>query len=485
MYLLPRMPTRSLAAARRAGVLARHMATTSPSSEVQEETLVKFEEHLAVRRFILNRPAKLNALNAPMLDALASRIEQWDNAELCGVIVGTGAGKAFSAGGDVATVIEDAAHDATRHKAVDFFRREYGLDYTLATLSKPYVAILDGLTFGGGFGLVVPAPFRVATEKCLVSMPETKIGFFPDVGASYYLSRLDGQIGTYLALTGTSLSGRAVFEYGLATHYIPSARVPFLLEGLAGLEKPTYAQVNEAIEDLHYDRESSEPVAPLSGEIRVALDSAFSEATVQGIISALQTYVTGSTAEVVQWAKDTLSMLKERSPTSLEVSLAAIRKGKSLDLLESFKMELGIAAAFCHGASPDLHTGVTSVVVKKVKDRPTWSPASLSQVDVAKLKAAFFQTGANSPQLMLPEALHESHPHPPSFLRYGLPAENELQTLVEGRHASSGSGALTLQELIAKAEDLRGGKRGVAEKVREVVSRRCAIDRDGYLKWKH
>jgi 3-hydroxyisobutyryl-CoA hydrolase len=125
------------------------------------------------------------------------------------------------------------------------------------------------------------------------------------------------------------------------------------------------------------------------------------------------------------------------------------------------------------------------VVVKKVKDRPTWSPASLSQVDVAKLKAAFFQTGANSPQLMLPEALHESHPHPPSFLRYGLPAENELQTLVEGRHASSGSGALTLQELIAKAEDLRGGKRGVAEKVREVVSRRCAIDRDGYLKWKH
>jgi 3-hydroxyisobutyryl-CoA hydrolase len=123
--------------------------------------------------------------------------------------------------------------------------------------------------------------------------------------------------------------------------------VPFLLEGLAGLEKPTYAQVNEAIEDLHYDRESSEPVAPLSGEIRVALDSAFSEATVQGIISALQTYVTGSTAEVVQWAKDTLSMLKERSPTSLEVSLAAIRKGKSLDLLESFKMELGIAAAFC------------------------------------------------------------------------------------------------------------------------------------------
>jgi len=125
------------------------------------------------------------------------------------------------------------------------------------------------------------------------------------------------------------------------------------------------------------------------------------------------------------------------------------------------------------------------VIVEKLRGRPAWSPASLSQVDVAKLEAAFFQPGANTPQLMLPESLHKSHPSPASFLRYGLPAENELQALVEGRHASSGSGALTLQELIVKAEDLRGGKRGVAEKVREVVSRRCASDKDGYLKWKH
>ena len=140
---------------------------------------------------------------------------------------------------------------------------------------------------------------------------------------------------------------------------------------------------------------------------------------------------------------------------------------------------------FQEGASPDLHTGVTSLIVEKVKGRPAWSPSSLSQVDVAKLEAAFFQPGANSPQLMLPEVLHQPHPPPASFLRYGLPVEDELQALVEGRHASSGSGALTLQELIVKAEDLRGGKHGVAEKVREVVSRRCAADRDGYLKWKH
>lgn len=123
------------------------------------------------------------------------------------------------------------------------------------------------------------------------------------------------------------------------------------------------------------------------------------------------------------------------------------------------------------------------MLVEKKPGRPAWSPASLDQVDAASLEA-FFKTGANSPQLVLPEALRKSHPAPPSFLRYGLPSEDELRALVEGRHPSSGSGALTLQELTTKAEDLRGGKRGVAEKVQEVVSLRCAVDRDGYLQWK-
>ncbi|KAI0005884.1 3-hydroxyisobutyryl-coenzyme A hydrolase [Russula compacta] len=479
-----------IAAARRVDVLSRHMASKSALSEVQEVAIITciflaFEENLAVRRFILNRPEKLNALNTPMLTTLASRIEQWHKSELCGVIVGTGIGKAFSAGGDVASVIEYAASDATRPKAIDFFQREYGLDYFLATLSKPYVAIMDGITFGGGFGLVLPAPFRVATENCLVAMPETKIGLFPDVGASYYLSRLDGQIGTYLALTGTSLKGRAVFEHGLATHYIPSARVLMLQENLAALEKPTYAQVNDAIEDLHYDREPTDPVTPLSGAIRVALDSAFSQETVEGIISALKTFTTNdSDVDVAQWAKDTLAILEERSPTSLKIALTAIRKGRLLDLLETFKMELGIATALCHGVSPDLHTGVTSVL-QKAAGRPAWSPASLDQVEVASLETSFFKPDADSPQLIFPEALRNSHPPLASFLRYGLPSEGELQALVEGGHTSSGSGALTLQELITKVEDLRGGKRGVARKVQEVVGRRCTVDKDGYLEWRH
>lgn len=291
-------------------------------------------------------------------------------------------------------------------------------------------------------------------------------------------------------------------EHGLATHYIPSARVPMLLENLAALEKPTYAQVNDTIEDLHYDREPTDPVTPLTGAIRVALDSAFSQGTVEGIIAALQTFTTNdSDVDVAQWAKDTLAILEERSPTSLKIALTAIRKGRLLDLLDSFKMELGIAAALCvsslvdsllygrlttsqHGVSPDLHTGVTSVL-QKVAGRPAWSPASLDQVEVASVEASFFKPDANSPQLIFPEALRNSHPPLASFLRYGLPSEDELQALVEGRHASSGSGALTLRELITKFEDLRGGKHGVARKVQEVVGRRCTADKDGYLEWRH
>jgi 3-hydroxyisobutyryl-CoA hydrolase len=141
-------------------------------------------------------------------------------------------------------------------------------------------------------------------------------------------------------------------EHGLATHYIPSTRVSMLLESFAALEKPTYAQINEAIEDLHYDREPADPVAPLSGAIRVALDSAFSRDTVEGIVTALQNIATGNAGDdVVQWAKDTLAILEERSPTSLKIALLAIRKGGSLGLLETFNMELGIADAFCVGFS--------------------------------------------------------------------------------------------------------------------------------------
>ncbi|KAI0053914.1 ClpP/crotonase [Auriscalpium vulgare] len=463
------------------------MASSPPSSE---EPIVLSEENLALRRYILNRPKKLNALNTPMLESLAAHVEHWDSSDLVGVIVGTGNGRAFCAGGDVAGVVQDAASAGTRSRAIGFFKREFGLNYTLAALTKPYVAIADGMTFGGGFGLVAPAPFRIATEKSQFAMPETKIGYCPDVGASYYLSRLDGEIGTYLGLTATTLSGRAAFEHGLATHYIPSSRVPILLERLAALERPTLAQIDDAIEELHFERESSDPVAPLTGSIRLALDYAFAKESVEDILRALREYADGSrkpdSADVIQWAKDTIAVLEQRSPTSLKVSLLAIRNGRKVGLLEALKMELGIATAFCSGATPDFHEGVSTLLITKT-GTPKWSPASLSDVSTSALKKAFFEPGNKAEELIIPEALKRSHPAPAHFTKFALPTEEEIGKVVMGEHSASGSGAVTLPELITKFQGLRRDKHGVAEKIQEVVARRCSFEGTElqYLRWNH
>ncbi|THH19469.1 hypothetical protein EW146_g1698 [Bondarzewia mesenterica] len=488
------MPLRSLsstAAARRTGAIARHMAssTPSPTSPQPDEAPVMFEENLASRRFILNRPKKLNALNTEMIDSIASKTEAWGHSNLCGVIVGSSVGKAFCAGGDVAGIVELAAKEDTRAQAIDFFSREFGLDYALATLSKPYVAIMDGITYGGGVGLAAPALFRIATERTGFSMPETKIGYFPDVGASYYLSRLDGEIGTYLALTGAALSGRATFEHGFATHFISSHRVPILLERLAAIENPTLIQIDNAIEELHYERESSDPVAPLTGAIRIALDKAFQQDTVEGIFKKLREYADGKAdpvnADVVQWAKDTLAMMEDRSPTSLKVALMAIRKGKKMSLLDALKMELGLASAYCSGVTPDFSTGVRAVLIDKIKTRPAWSPSDLTAVSISTLESQLFQPSAAN--LHLPERLQAEHDSPSHFLRFALPSEEEIGKAVIGDHKSSGGSALTLDELVTKFEKLRRGKHGVAEKVNEVVKRRCTFqDKEGkYLRWKH
>lgn len=212
---------------------------------------------------------------------------------------------------------------------------------------------------GGGVGLSAYAPFRIATPRTLFAMPETKIGYAPDVGATYVLARLDGELGTYLALTGNMLTGEETFRLGLATHFVETSRIPQLLERLAGLENPERAQINQAVEefseDVDEERLGAKGDAPSSvvvGAIRRALDYAFSPSEVEEIFFRLEELVVegGSTSSDVQkWAKGTLETLKMRSPTSLRVSLEAVRRA-SRDghrLSDSFQMELGIAAACC------------------------------------------------------------------------------------------------------------------------------------------
>lgn len=173
-----------------------------------EDNDVLFKTIYGVRTIELNRPKKLNSLNGSMARKILPRLKEWEKSQLANVIVIKGSGRAFCAGGDVAALaMENKEGPAGQQRSKDYFALEYKLDHVIATCSKPYVAFMDGITMGGGVGLSVHAPFRIATENTVFAMPETTIGFFPDVGASFFLPRMDGETGTYLALTSEQLKG--------------------------------------------------------------------------------------------------------------------------------------------------------------------------------------------------------------------------------------------------------------------------------------
>ncbi|KAI5119940.1 hypothetical protein M0805_002129 [Coniferiporia weirii] len=472
----------------RTRLVAQHM--TMSTTVAEEEPTVLFEANGSVRRYILNRPKQLNALDELMIDSLRPKIQEWEESDLCRIVVGDGKGKAFCAGGDVKAVIKHASNEKTRHMAHTYFKKEFELDYQLATLQKPYVCILDGFTMGGGVGLSAHAPFRIATENTVFAMPETKIGYCPDVGASYFLPKLDGEIGTYLGLTGETVKGRAVFEHGLATHFVPSRRIPQLLGLLSSMEDPTLSSINAAIEEHYGESLGEEKSTAIVGELRVAVDTAFGHSSVDGIINSLQEMTKSGPTVVADWAKNTISILEHRSPTSLKVALEAVRRGRELTLANALRMEMGIASAFISGASPDFVAGVTTVLVEgERKARPPWSPSSLSDVS-EELVQRFFDGKTKIPTATKLNILEETenkaqHSRPRNF---GLPTEEEIGRVVRGEHPQSGAVALTQEELIRKFVSMTGRKNGVETKVREVVSRRCELvaepDNQGCLRWK-
>ena len=185
---------------------------------------VLFSSLYGVRSIELNRPKKLNSLNGSMIRKIMPRLAEWRKSDLANIIMISGAGtKSFCAGGDVQALALQNDTPEGQQASKDYFALEYQLDHYIATYEKPYIAVMDGITMGGGVGLSVHAPFRIATEKTVFAMPETDIGFFPDVGATFFLPRLDGSLGTYLAMTSERLVGADVYRAGIATHYLDSS----------------------------------------------------------------------------------------------------------------------------------------------------------------------------------------------------------------------------------------------------------------------
>ena len=314
----------------------------------------------------LNRPKALNALTLDMIKALDAKLAAWEGDDAVQAVVIEGAGeRAFSAGGDVRALYE-AGTDGDRAVARDFYWHEYRQNRHIFRYPKPYVALVDGVVMGGGVGVSVHGSHRVATEHTLFAMPETGIGMFPDVGGGYFLPRLPGEIGMYLALTGARLRAADCLYAGIATHYTPAARLPNLKAALAQTDlSQGRAAVEAVLADFHDD-----PGPPPLAEHRARIDRCFSGDSVEAILAALE-------AEGSDWAAETRQTILAKSPFATKLAFRELREGAALSFEEDMRMEYRLCRNTMAGH--DFYEGVRAVIIDK-DNQPKWRPDSLDKV---------------------------------------------------------------------------------------------------------
>ncbi len=318
-------------------------------------------------RVLLNRPAALNALDLDMIRVFTHALEQFRDDPHVHVVVIEGAGdRAFCAGGDI-RALRDNQLKGDRGPVEAFFSEEYALNRLIAGYPKPYVALIDGICMGGGIGVSVHGAYRVATEHAMFAMPETAIGFFPDIGATYFLPRLPGRIGFYLGLTGARVRGADAVHAGFATQFTPRAQLADLSQALAAEGAAALAQF----------------AAPLPAfamaEQRAAIDRCFGAATVPDIVACLQ-------ADGGEWASQALGQLRGVSPSALCWTLTALQHGADLTLPQALDAEFRLTRTTM--AHPDFAEGVRAMVVDKDR-KPNWRPASIEDVEPQQIAALF------------------------------------------------------------------------------------------------
>lgn len=340
------------------------------------EAPVLFEQDGPVGHILLSRPRALNALDLEMVDLMAAQLKSWESDPAIKVIVVEGAGdKAFCAGGDIRGLYDARAVD-DEDMLDAFYRREYHLNHNIANYPKPYVAIMDGITMGGGVGVSIHGRFRVATERTLFAMPETGIGFFPDVGGGYFLPRCPGEIGMYLGLTGARLKAADCLYAGLATHGTTSEQVAAVKSALvsAGYASDAFDMVAEIL--ARFNTNMGE--AGLAAD-RDHIDRLFSGETVAAILDGLE-------QDDSALAQNCLKMLSTKSPTALCVSFEQIRLGRDMTLADVLNMEFRLSQRMV--CKPDLFEGVRAVIIDK-DHAPKWQFGDVGQVDPREVAEYF------------------------------------------------------------------------------------------------
>lgn len=342
---------------------------------MSEQPQIQFTEIGNVGIVTLNRPQALNALTHDMVIELHEQLDEWEKEKDVLAVLIQGAGeKAFCAGGDIRKIY-DAKNDRNL-EIMDFFWDEYRLNHRIFHYPKPYIALLDGVTMGGGVGVSIHGKYRVATERFMFAMPETGIGFFPDIGGSYFLSRCPGQTGIYLGLTGDRIKTADADYLGLINYYVNTEKLPEMVDVLVStnLESPADKNIESIFTNL-----SGHPGNSVLADYRNDIDYCFQQETIEEIIAALQTRKN-------EWCDNVVATLRKKSPTSLKVTLQQLRNGKSLTLDECLKMEYRMVLRFLQGH--DFYEGVRAVIVDKDQN-PKWQPSELSEVTQEMVEAYF------------------------------------------------------------------------------------------------
>jgi enoyl-CoA hydratase/carnithine racemase len=338
------------------------------------------ERHGALGVLTLNRPAALNALSLAMIRDLTAALLQWrDDASVQAVLL-RGAGRegkppAFCAGGDIRFFHQAALAGDPRLE--DFFTEEYALDHLVHTYPKPTIALMDGITMGGGMGISQGTSLRVVTEHSKLAMPETNIGLFPDVGGGWFLARCPGRSGEYLALTGPAIGAGDAIALGLADAMLPSSQLPALVEALVDQPMESGEQALATVRA----RAIAAPAATLD---RAAIDRHFAAPSLQAITESLS-------ADGSPFARATLAALRQRSPLMLAVTLEQVRRARGMTLADDLRMERGLVRHcfhLCPGAQSETVEGIRALAIDK-DQKPRWNPARIEDVTPQRVDAFF------------------------------------------------------------------------------------------------
>jgi enoyl-CoA hydratase/carnithine racemase len=342
------------------------------------EVLSEIRNHIAF--LTLNRPAALNALSLDMIVRLRALLDEHSaDPQVYAVLIQGSGDKAFCAGGDLRALYQSFKDKGSLHR--EFFAAEYALVHSLYSYPKPLIGMLDGIAIGGGMGIAQASTLRIVGDRTRLAMPEVAIGFFPDVGASHFLSRLPGSLGIYLALTGVQIRGADALYSQLADVYLPPAAIASLEDDLAGMAWGDGRAAD--LRNFVRARAALGLPAPSLSLLRPAIDAHFSRPTVRDILESLDAE---TRPEYADWAKVSAQLMRSRSPTMLCVTLRQLQRGKDLSLAACFRVELALAQqCFEQG---DFIEGVRALIIDKDKS-PRWKPSGIEYVNDAMVEAFF------------------------------------------------------------------------------------------------